>query len=90
LVSCEGSGFKSFLNFQDGEGRQRPGLSVFKRLPDGSVKHFYSTSAQMTDEIKTRGIDLVSPVWNLLDLTPDGRGQWDPKLTYARAEASRS
>jgi predicted dithiol-disulfide oxidoreductase (DUF899 family) len=41
-----------------------------------------SASAQMTDEIKTRGIDLLSPVWNLLDITPDGRGQWDRKLTY--------
>jgi predicted dithiol-disulfide oxidoreductase (DUF899 family) len=82
LVSSEGTAFKSVLNFQNGEGRQRPGLSVFKRSPDGSVKHFYSASAQMTDEIKTRGIDLLSPVWHLLDITPDGRGQWDPKLKY--------
>jgi predicted dithiol-disulfide oxidoreductase (DUF899 family) len=82
LVSSEGSEFKSVLNFQDGEGKQRPGLSVFIKSPDGSVKHFYSASAPMSDEIKTRGIDLLSPVWNLLDITPDGRGQWDPKLKY--------
>src|SRR6202049_2046731 len=55
LVSSEGSDFKSVLNFQDDEGKQRPGLSVFKRSQNGSVKHFYSTSAQMTNEIKTRG-----------------------------------
>jgi predicted dithiol-disulfide oxidoreductase (DUF899 family) len=36
----------------------------------------------MTDQAKLRGIDLLSPVWHLLDLTPDGRGQWDPKLKY--------
>jgi predicted dithiol-disulfide oxidoreductase (DUF899 family) len=78
LVSSEGSGFKSFLNFQDQDGKQRPGLSVFVRSQDGSLKHFYSASASMTDEIKTRGIDLLSPVWHLLDLTPDGRGQWTP------------
>jgi predicted dithiol-disulfide oxidoreductase (DUF899 family) len=82
LVSSEGSDFKSVLNFQDSEGKQRPGLSVFKRLQDGSVRHFYSVSAQMTDQVKLRGIDLLSPVWHLLDLTPDGRGQWDPKLKY--------
>ena len=81
-MSSQGSDFKSVLNFQDIEGKQRPGLSVFKLSQDGSVKHFYSVSAQMTDEIKTRGIDLLSPVWNLLDITPDGRGQWDPKLKY--------
>jgi predicted dithiol-disulfide oxidoreductase (DUF899 family) len=82
LVSCEGTDFKTVLNYQDAEGRQRPGLSVFKLTQDGSVKHSYSCSAQMTAEVKTRGIDLLSPVWNLLDLTPDGRGQWDPKLKY--------
>jgi predicted dithiol-disulfide oxidoreductase (DUF899 family) len=74
LVSSEGCDFKSVLKFQDREGNQWPGVSVFKRSQDGSVKHFYSASASMTDEIKTRGIDLLSPVWNLLDLTPDGRG----------------
>ncbi len=82
LVSSEGSGFKTFLNFQDAEGKQRPGLSVFKRSQDGSVKHFYSACAQMTEDVKVRGIDLMSPVWHLLDLTPEGRGQWDPKLKY--------
>src|ERR1700722_11497876 len=54
LVSSAGSGFKSFLNFQDGEGKQRPGVSVFKRSEDGSVKHFYSGCAQMTEEVKVR------------------------------------
>ena len=29
-----------------------------------------------------RGIDLLSPVWNLLDLTPKGRGDWEPSLAY--------
>ncbi|MDP8979355.1 MAG: DUF899 family protein [Acidobacteriota bacterium] len=82
LVSSEGADFKTVLNFQDSEGKQRPGMSVFMLSPGGSVKHFYSCSAQMTPEIKTRGIDLLSPVWNLLDLTPAGRGNWDPKLAY--------
>ena len=37
-----------------------------------------SASASMTDELKT----LPSPVWDLLDLTPNGREQWGPKLQY--------
>ena len=49
LVSSEGTGFKSFLNFQDSEGKQWPGLSVFKKAQDGTVKHFYSTSAGQWD-----------------------------------------
>ena len=74
-MSSEDTDFKTVLNYQDAEGKQRPGLSVFKLSPDGSVKDFYSCSAQMTAEIKTQGIDLLSFVWNLLDLAPDGRGQ---------------
>ena len=31
---------------------------------------------------RRRGIDLLSPVWNLLDLTPEGRGEWLPSLAY--------
>src|SRR6202158_3471049 len=81
LVSSEGTDFKSILNFQDAEGKQRPGLSVFKRSQDGSVKHSYSASAELKEKMN-RGIDLLSPVWNLLDITPDGLGQWEPKLKY--------
>ena len=47
---------------------------------DGSVKHFYSCSAEDTN--LTRGIDLLTPFWNILDLTPAGRGDWRPKLEY--------
>jgi predicted dithiol-disulfide oxidoreductase (DUF899 family) len=27
-------------------------------------------------------MDLLSPVWNFFDLTPDGRGDWMPSLVY--------
>ncbi|MBZ5591560.1 MAG: DUF899 family protein [Acidobacteriia bacterium] len=81
LVSSAGSNFKRDLQYQDAEGSQHPGISVFVRSPDGSVKHFYSNSATMKEQIN-RGIDLLSPVWNTLDLTPEGRGDWNAKLNY--------
>jgi predicted dithiol-disulfide oxidoreductase (DUF899 family) len=81
LVSSEGSDFKMALQFQDAAGAQWPGLSVFTRSEDGGVKHFYSATATMIKDIN-RGIDLMSPVWNLLDLTPGGRGEWQAKLNY--------
>ena len=32
----------------------------------------------------TRHVDLLWPLWNLLDLTPEGRGtDWYPQLEYA-------
>jgi predicted dithiol-disulfide oxidoreductase (DUF899 family) len=36
----------------------------------------------MADDIAERGIDLLSPVWHLLDLTPHGRGDWYAELQY--------
>lgn len=81
LVSSAGSNFKSDLHYQDADGGQHPGISVFVRSPDGSVKHFYSNSATMKEKIN-RGIDLLSPVWNIFDLTPQGRGDWNAKLGY--------
>ncbi|MFI7499222.1 hypothetical protein ACIBVL_12045 [Streptomyces sp. NPDC049687] len=31
---------------------------------------------------RERGIDLLTPVWHLLDLTPHGRADWYPALDY--------
>ena len=50
---------------------------------DGTVRHFYSAHPRMASEIKERGIDLMTPIYNLLDLTPQGRGNWDASLDYA-------
>ncbi len=81
LVSSAGSHFKTDLGFQDADGSQHPGVSVFVQSSDGSVKHFYSGSATVRDSVN-RGIDLLSPVWNIFDLTPEGRGDWSAKLEY--------
>jgi predicted dithiol-disulfide oxidoreductase (DUF899 family) len=89
LVSSAGSNFKRDLGFADDAGGQYPGLSVFARSADNSVKHFYSASAIMKPN-EFRGIDLMTPFWNILDLTPEGRGQWMPKLEYGRARAQSS
>jgi predicted dithiol-disulfide oxidoreductase (DUF899 family) len=81
LVSSAGSDFKPDLHFQDADGSQHPGVSVFVRSLDGRVKHFYSNSAMMKENVN-RGIDLLSPVWNIFDLTPEGRGDWNARLDY--------
>ncbi len=36
----------------------------------------------MVSDIQERGIDLLSPIWHMLDLTPQGRGDWYTKLEY--------
>ena len=82
FLSSARSSFKSDLHFEDPEGRQFPGLSVFTLGEDGSPRHFYSACAIMKDE-EYRGLDLYTPAWNLLDLIPGGRGEWMPSVEYA-------
>ena len=81
LISSAGSSFKTDLRFQDSQEGQLPGVSVFIKSEDGSLRHFYSASAIMKEN-EYRGLDLFTPVWNMLDLTPDGRGDWLPGLQY--------
>ncbi|MGI9385707.1 MAG: DUF899 family protein [Methyloligellaceae bacterium] len=80
LVSSENTTFKADLNFENADKAQWPGVSVFV-LKDGAVWHSYSASAIMSEN-EFRGLDMLNPLWNLLDLTPEGRGDWMPKMTY--------
>ena len=89
LISSAGADFKTDFHFSDAAGAQWPGVSAFSRSPDGSVKHFYSGSALMEDANRTRGIDLLTPFWNILDLTPEGRKEWMPKLQYGLANVQK-
>lgn len=80
LLSCGDSTFKYDLGSEDKEGEQESTISVFTRDDDGAVRHFYPTHPRMADDIDQRGIDLLAPVWHLLDLTPQGRGDWYASL----------
>jgi predicted dithiol-disulfide oxidoreductase (DUF899 family) len=82
LLSAGGSTFKYDLGSEEADGEQIESVSVFTRGNDGSVRHVYSKGAQLADDRRERGIDLLTPVWNLLDLTPNGRGDWYPSLHY--------
>jgi predicted dithiol-disulfide oxidoreductase (DUF899 family) len=80
LLACGTSSFKHDLGSEDADGHQYPLVSVFTLGADRAVRHFYSGSAQLDEGARERGIDLLSPVWHLLDLTPRARGDWYPSL----------
>jgi predicted dithiol-disulfide oxidoreductase (DUF899 family) len=82
LLSAGDSTFKYGLGSEDREGRQDSAISVFTRASNGGVHHFYTAHPWMSSEIKERGIDLMNPIWHVLDLTPQGRGNWYTKLEY--------
>jgi predicted dithiol-disulfide oxidoreductase (DUF899 family) len=54
---------------------------------DGKVCHFYSAEllfAPVEPGMHPRHVDLLWPLWNLFDLTPEGRGNdWYPKLAHS-------
>lgn len=59
-------------------------FNVF-RLADGAVRHFWGselTWAWIDDGLDHRSGDATSALWGLLDLTPEGRGQFMAKLDY--------
>ncbi|MEV6053177.1 DUF899 family protein [Streptomyces sp. NPDC052107] len=82
LLSAGDSTFKYDLGSEDEDGVQDSTVSVFTRDADGTVRHFYSAHPRMSEDIDQRGIDLLNPVWHLLDLTPGGRGDWFAGLDY--------
>ena len=82
LLSCGTSTFKYDLGSEDAEGNQDSTISVFSRASDGKIHHHYTAHPTMAEDIDQRGIDLLSPVWNILDLTPQGRGDWYAELEY--------
>ena len=82
LLSAGDSTFKYDLGSEDEKGSQDATISVFTRDNAGAVRHFYTAHPWMSAEIKERGIDLMSPIWHLLDLTPQGRGDWYTRLEY--------
>jgi predicted dithiol-disulfide oxidoreductase (DUF899 family) len=66
------------------DGSESGGTNIFTRR-DGDVRHFWS--GEMTDISADPGQDprgeLESPLWQILDLTPEGRpATWYPKLQY--------
>ena len=81
IVSTAPSSLKSALGFEGEAGEQTPGVSVFTRGDDAVVRHFYSGGAMMGDD-HYRGMDLLSPFWSFLDLTPAGRGEFFPSRSY--------
>jgi predicted dithiol-disulfide oxidoreductase (DUF899 family) len=86
LLSCGNSTFKYDLASEDAEGNQDSTMSVFTRNANGELRHFYTAHPSLADDINQRGIDLLTPVYNMLDLTPQGRGDWFAELSYPPRE----
>jgi predicted dithiol-disulfide oxidoreductase (DUF899 family) len=91
LVSAGDSTFKYDLGSEDREGGQDSTLSVFTQDADGTLRHFYSVHPWLAEDVKERGIDEYNPIWNVMDLTPQGRGTFYTSLAYGtKVQAAKS
>lgn len=80
LLSSYDSTFNRDFEAEEPDGGQNPGISSFVRDADG-IRHHYSKWASL-DDSHNRGLDLLSPVWNLYDLVPSGRDDWYPTIGW--------
>jgi len=85
LLSSAGNSYNRDYHGEGPDGTQWPMLNVFVRRK-GKIRHCYATellAAKAEPGQNNRHVDLIWPLWNLLDLTPEGRGKdWYPKLEY--------
>ena len=85
LLSSAGNTYNLDYRGEKQDGSQLPSLNVFVRR-DGKIHHFYHTEllfAPSDPSQDQRHVDLIWPLWNLFDYTPEGRGEkWYPKLSY--------
>lgn len=86
LVSSADNAFNRDYHGEDENADQESIIHVFTKDADGVVRHRYSSELIFVpgdDGQDTRHIDPGWPLWNVLDLTPAGRGTaWYPQREY--------
>jgi predicted dithiol-disulfide oxidoreductase (DUF899 family) len=67
------------------DGSEIPAFNIFTRR-GGTIRHFWASemTGQSADPGQDpRGAPDLVPLWNMLDMTPEGRGEdWYPSLDY--------
>ncbi len=71
-------------DFKDGKISEMPILNVFKR-EGNTIRHTWGSELLYVPPEpgqEYRHNDMMDPLWNILDTTPEGRGNFHPKLSY--------
>jgi predicted dithiol-disulfide oxidoreductase (DUF899 family) len=85
MLSSAGSAYNRDYLAENPDGDQQPMLNVFHR--DGeTVRHFWGSElfyAPTDPGQDPRHVGTLEPLWNLFDLTPEGRGtDWYEQFSY--------
>lgn len=81
LLSSSKNTYNADYFGETAEGDQYPMANVFMRR-DGRIHHFWGTEMlYSSSEGEPRHMDMMWPLWNVFDATPEGRGgDWHPPL----------
>jgi predicted dithiol-disulfide oxidoreductase (DUF899 family) len=85
LLSSASNSYNRDYHGEADDGSQMPMTNVFRRDGD-TIRHFSGSEllyAPAEPGQDARHGDTLEPLWNLFDLTPEGRGDWYPDLTYS-------
>jgi predicted dithiol-disulfide oxidoreductase (DUF899 family) len=84
LLSSAGNTFSRDYLGETADGSPVPMLNVFER-EGGKVHHFWGaelTYAPLDPGQDHRSVGTLEPLWNMFDLTREGRPDWDEQLDY--------
>jgi predicted dithiol-disulfide oxidoreductase (DUF899 family) len=85
LLSCAANTYNRDYHGETAEGLQRPMLNVFRRDGD-QVRHSWGSEllyASSDPGEDPRHVGTLEPLWNMFDLTPEGRpSDWYEQLSY--------
>lgn len=81
LLSSQHNKYGSDYFAENETGDQMPMANVFVRR-NGAIHHFWGSELLYADvDGQPRHVDLMWPLWNIFDTTPEGRGtDWYPSL----------
>ena len=84
FLSSAGNSYNRAYHAETEDGGQMPVLNVFDR--DGeTIRHFWASElmfAPADPGQHPRHVGTLEPLWNLFDLTREGRPAWDEQLEY--------
>jgi predicted dithiol-disulfide oxidoreductase (DUF899 family) len=85
LLSSAANTYNRDYHAETAEGVQRPMLNVFHR-DERTIRHFWASellNAPTDAGEDPRHVGTLEPLWNLFDLTPEGRPEdWYEQLSY--------
>ena len=87
VLSSAGTTYNRDYLAEAPNGDQKPMLNVFHRDGD-TIRHFWGSElfyASADPGQDPRHVGTIEPLWNLFDLTPEGRGtDWYEQLSYTK------